>query len=403
MAPNAKSRRERRAADAPDRTPTRRKTAGSGVPAAPLEPALAPSTLESAKPEGHRPIRPERAWARSQASRGEPTPNDPIPSASMASAAARERRAAAREAWSAAGERWATAARERWSSASRRLSVGSRRWSALAARRWSVAMARVRGHGRLRAILDHDRWTWAVLGVAVISVAGIVAVAVATTIGTLDPPGPLPSTAVAAGALSAVAPAGVSVAAAETGFEETFDSLPMDSALATPWVVSGGDGATIVALPTSVDRSVRIRSAADGAPASACRPTGIDAGATVSIGLDVLVGGSPSAAVPLMTLESSGVRTLTIGLDPSRALVDLTQGTPPPAGATGSEGWRRIEVRIDPAQAALEWEARDVSGAPVAAGTAAIDPSTAVDQVCLFSPEGAPSSWIAVDDLIAQG
>jgi hypothetical protein len=193
-----------------------------------------------------------------------------------------------------------------------------------------------------------------------------------------------------------------------TVFEETFDELPMDSSLGSPWVISGGDGARIVPLPTSVDRSVRIRSSADGGAAAACRAIGTDPGLSIRAGFEVLIETKPTAAAPVFSLEGGGVRLVSIGIDPSGALVGLEQpgadGRSPAANGGGTEGgWRRIEVGIDPARGNATWQAHDAAGAQVAGGTLTLDPGASVDEICFFSPQGVPSASIAFDDLIVSG
>jgi hypothetical protein len=244
--------------------------------------------------------------------------------------------------------------------------------------------------------------------VAAVAVAAIVAVGVATLVGALGGRGftatPDPGTPTGLVAAETSATGGGDVAG--PAIEETFDALPMDSRLAPPWVVTGEE-ASIVALPTSVDRSVRIRTSTDGDASSACRATDVAAGVAPRVGFDVLLGGRPGATVPLLALEAGDSPVLTIGVDAAGALVQFepepaTTGTPGSAGA-GSDGWRRVEVRLDSSRSTVEWLANDASGLEVAAGSAPIEAGTTVDELCLFSPEGAPSSWIAVDDLIVQG
>jgi hypothetical protein len=206
-----------------------------------------------------------------------------------------------------------------------------------------------------------------------------------------------------------------------TVLEETFDALPMDSALGPPWVVSGGDSAQVVPLPTSVDRSIRIRSSADGGSAAACRATTTDPGRPLRAGFELLIERAPTTAAPVFTVEGGGGRLLAIGIGPSGALVDLQQpsadgsplppgsspapgtSTPPEGGGRGDGEWRRIQAGIDPAQGSATWQAHDAAGVEVAGGTLTIDPGSVVDQLCFFSPQGVPSGWIAVDDLIIRG
>jgi hypothetical protein len=268
-----------------------------------------------------------------------------------------------------------------------------------------TAIGRIRESVAARLSRGSTWSAWAVTGIAVIAMAGIVAIAVAQTVGDLNAerPGAPPGTAAAPDDL--LGPGGDAGAVI---LEETFDGLPMDSSLPSSWIVAGGGGASIVALPTSVDRSVRIRSSPEGDPASACHPTGVDATAILRLAVDIVVGGRAGEAVPLLALEGSGTRILTIGLGPAGELVQLDpapdSGVPAPEGlAADAEGWRRLDVRLDPNERSVEWQARDVSGTQVAVGRSTLEPGTWADGLCLFSPQGAPSSWIAVDDLVVRG
>jgi hypothetical protein len=267
------------------------------------------------------------------------------------------------------------------------------------------AIRRIRESIAARLSRDSTWSAWAATGIAVIAVAGIVAIAVASTVGDLgaDRPGATPVISAAPDSL-----AGQVGGPGAVVFEETFDELPMDSSLPSTWRVEGGGGASIVALPTSVDRSVRIRSSPEGDRASACRPTGVDATSILGLGVDVVVGGRADAAVPLLALEHDGTRVVVIGMGPSGDLVQLQPPpdavvTAPPDLAGEPDAWRRLELRLDPNESLVEWQAHDVSGTQVAAGRSTLERGAWADVLCLFSPEGAPSSWIAVDDLVVRG
>ena len=52
----------------------------------------------------------------------------------------------------------------------------------------------------------------------------------------------------------------------------------------------------------------------------------------------------------------------------------------------------------------IDWRANDVSGVEIASGASEIDLTTApADGICFRSPQGTPSGWIAIDDLIIEG
>ena len=247
---------------------------------------------------------------------------------------------------------------------------------------------------------------WAASSLAAILAAGVVAVVVAAIAGGLS--GAPAATSDVASATDAGDVLGADPGSADTILlEETFDELPMDSKLAAPWVVEGGDGAGIVPLPTSVDRSVRIRSSVDGDAASACRPLGLAPEAPARIGLDVKIGGRPPDPVRLLTIEGSDL-VVVIGVNPGGEIIGLEprlvptgpRSSPEP-GAGGD--WHRIVVHIDHAAKTVGWAVRDGSGSELLTGSAPIPDGASASRLCLFSPRGAPSGWIAIDDLVVRG
>jgi len=163
---------------------------------------------------------------------------------------------------------------------------------------------------------------------------------------------------------------------------ETFDDLSLDSPLPPPWTVSGSGTAAVIPLPTSVDRSVRLRSSEAGGGLRACRSI-VPGSPDVHVSVDVLVGTLPEQPVGLLSLESGGkaVYELNLGADgsvepdqPVTGVVVQGGGPPPAAAPTGapSESSRRHLV---------------------------IDGPVPADSLCLRSPDGVASGWIAIDNV----
>jgi hypothetical protein len=216
----------------------------------------------------------------------------------------------------------------------------------------------------------------------------------------------------------AVAPApaaSASAAARWTSVEETFDGLPMNSRLPATWIVSGPGSAEVIALPTSVDRSVRVASSLEGLVTTACRPTAIVLGGPIRIAVDYAVGRPPSSSVPLITIDSGTARQLAIGMNPSGVPVSIAADVTPSAGeqppaqrAAAPSGsaplWQRLEVTVDTPAGIADWQVHDTSGALTGSGqTHLANPARALDTICFLSPKGSPSGWIAVDDLFVGG
>jgi hypothetical protein len=202
---------------------------------------------------------------------------------------------------------------------------------------------------------------------------------------------------------------------------ETFDDLPMDSTLPDPWTIDGQGPVRVAALPTSVDRSIRISSAASGEATIACRPTDIPAGRALRIAMDYRVGralpqgaqiaelrGPQGAAFALLMDAASGRVHAVASPDASNTPSATSAGPRPSAGGNQTEtdhhtSWRRVEISIS-ATGGLEWQAHDVAGEDAGSGSLAGSQSAAaVDTVCIASPAGAPAGWIAIDDLLIEG
>ena len=197
-----------------------------------------------------------------------------------------------------------------------------------------------------------------------------------------------------------------------TSVEETFDGLPMDSTLAAPWTVSGGDTARVAALPTSVDRSLRITSSADGVATEACRDTDVPAGTQIRIAFDYRVSRVAAAPFQILSLQTSGKERLGLMVDARGSPIEILDGAPDAAVASpaplvtaATSEWHGVELTIVHASGAVSLRAQDATGAETGSGTASLTDLApeGIDKVCLRSPEASPSGWIAIDDLLIEG
>ena len=203
--------------------------------------------------------------------------------------------------------------------------------------------------------------------------------------------------------------------------EETFDDLPMDSTLAEPWTIDGDGPVRVVALPTSVDRSIRISSDTSGGATSVCRATGQPLGKALRIALDYRLGRSLPRSARLVELRASATAVFALVIDAATGRVIgiggpemATSGAPPAGGAPpaasgapnaadGQTSWRRVQLTISDA-GELTWQANDRSGADIGSGSLGVDAGGAgIDTICIHSPAGAPAGWVALDDLLIEG
>jgi hypothetical protein len=205
-------------------------------------------------------------------------------------------------------------------------------------------------------------------------------------------------------------------------FNGTFDEFAIGSRLPEPWQVTDPASAAIVALPTSADRSVRLRSDASGAATRACRPI-IDAlpGAPLRVQVDVLVESLPETSPsPLLSLQRAGQIVAGIALGPSGAVADVnaqTDGAVPsggtfePGGSASSGGalltgrWYQLSMVLDRASGTYSWQAQRADAVQIASVGPEPLPEGAgqgIDAVCVGSPAGARSGAILVNDLLVR-
>ena len=197
---------------------------------------------------------------------------------------------------------------------------------------------------------------------------------------------------------------------------ESFDELAMNSKLPEPWSVGGAGLAAIVPLPTSVDRSVRISSSVDGVRSVACRPLDTTAG-PLQIMFDYRLGRLPATTSGLLSIRSKSVPVLGIVIAPDGAAsliagaADVEATAEPPGSSVAPvtpaapTEWRRLQVSVDPASGKVGWDGHDSSGAATGSGSITLTDlgSASLDMLCILSPEGSPSGWVAIDDLVVMG
>jgi hypothetical protein len=259
-----------------------------------------------------------------------------------------------------------------------------------------------------------DRRSWApprsrdaVAALAVTSVGVVIVLLIASELG--GDPSPTqqaaqPTTAVAA-----------DTAVPWKSVGESFDELPMNSKLPDPWSVGGAGLAAIVPLPTSVDRSVRISSSVDGVRTDACRPLDTTAG-SLQITFDYRLGSLPATVSRLLSIRSKSVTVLGIDIasDGQASLVARGADAEATAEAPGSRvapvtpavptEWQRLQISVDPASGKVGWDAHDSAGAETGSGSTLTDlGSASLDTLCILSPDGSPSGWVAIDDLVVTG
>ena len=227
--------------------------------------------------------------------------------------------------------------------------------------------------------------------------------------------GPADSAVPAATVQAATSPAATGAVGGVTSLLETFDDLPISATPPPPWRVTGEGPVAVVALPTSVDRSVRIKSTAPGETTALCRPTDIGGATGLHVAFDYVLGGAIVDDVALVTLQTGGTGSIELLVGPTGAPVGVkgvdggaSASSPPaapPSPPAGSAGfvWQRLVVDVDPLAGSVSWAGNDPSGAETGAGTATIEVAReAPGTLCLHSP-AVPAGWIAIDDLTIEG
>ena len=172
--------------------------------------------------------------------------------------------------------------------------------------------------------------------------------------------------------------------------DETFDDFAMGTTLEGPWTVTGGK-AEIVALPTSVDRSVRIWSYRKGGSTRVCRHLDALPGSKISVRFEFMWKPTPTAVVTLLTFRHARADIVALQVDPGGSPVQ-------------EPGWQRLDAVLDTTFGQLTWQTDEVADAGATSGSAAVTLGSArPDELCLLSPSGSSSGWVAIDDLHIEG
>ena len=185
---------------------------------------------------------------------------------------------------------------------------------------------------------------------------------------------------------------------------ETFDDLRIASTLPSPWIMSGSGTAGVIALPTSVDRSVRVRS--DGATAAAaCRPVPGTVGGDLHVEVDIQLGTLVAATSKVITLGSAASEAFSIGVDRNGYLIgadnrQVVGGNRLPAGT-----WAHVSITLHRPTSTVDWKVAGADGASLASVRTQVPPDAAqtADRVCLLSPAGTPGGSVAINNLVATG
>jgi hypothetical protein len=184
---------------------------------------------------------------------------------------------------------------------------------------------------------------------------------------------------------------------------ETFDGLFIDSPLPQPWSSEGSGTVAIVALPTSVDRSVRLRSDPSGATVSACRPiSDVPSSTGPIVDVDLMLVSLPTTSPsPLVRLRVGSRDVVAIGVDPTGAIVD--SGSRPDASGKLLTGiWTHLSLAVDRETKSVSWQLRAADGTAIAPPHPAAlvgGASAAIDSICLTSPAGAGSGAVIANNL----
>jgi hypothetical protein len=259
--------------------------------------------------------------------------------------------------------------------------------------------ARARATGLLGQ--EDDRLLYVGVGSAVLASSVAFGVATAIVISALQGGSAAPSGA-PIGAIQSVAAA----TSAPQRIHDTFDDLPMGPNTPVGWTTRGD--AEIVASPTSVDRSLRLRTSTEGVASTACRAVLTPWIGVTRIQLSLLVEGATSTS-RAMTMESGSEVLLTLRSDPSGRISGAAPAAegPPRAGSAGAKAdppWQRVEIEVNTLASSVTWRAFEETGTQAGSGTRIIDglERLPAGDVCLHSPRDAGSSWIALSDLVVE-
>jgi hypothetical protein len=156
------------------------------------------------------------------------------------------------------------------------------------------------------------------------------------------------------------------------------------------WSVVGPAGSVaVVALPTAVDRSIRLRSGAK--PVQACRAVP-DPGTALAIDVDLLVDAAPTIGTTALILRHAGRGQLETRLGSRGTVVITAGGKQVSAGvAVAPYIWYRLSVRYVPGAAIVHIGPRDGLAKVVQVSLPA-EGSGGFDSACFGVPAGAAAS-----------
>jgi hypothetical protein len=195
--------------------------------------------------------------------------------------------------------------------------------------------------------------------------------------------------------------------------DETFDELAIDSKPAAPWNIEGAGPVRIVALPTGVDRSVRIGSDARGNGTALCRPIDVPSGRDAHFAFDFALGHQPSVNAKLVELRRGDapiVEVVVIAATGEAKAIRVATGIvvpgsapPRPGAALDVTRWWRVTLTIS-SRGAVSWGATDSSGTNAGSGMLPEAKGSApLDSFCVVSPTGTPGAWVDVNEVLIEG
>ena len=182
---------------------------------------------------------------------------------------------------------------------------------------------------------------------------------------------------------------------------ETFDSLPVGTA--PGWTTTGAqqDAVGVFPWPTSIDRSVRLRTGEDGRSVTACRGISPAASGALVVDARIFVDALPGGDAALMWLRSGGERVATVHLGPHGELA--AGGSSAVVGAALAAGaW--FDVRLDVDLVSHTYRATaSASGstAPIFDQSASwvAQVGSGVDGMCFSSPDGSGGGSLYINEL----
>jgi hypothetical protein len=166
--------------------------------------------------------------------------------------------------------------------------------------------------------------------------------------------------------------------------------LRMGSRPGTGWSLVGPAGSVAVAaLPTAVDRSIRLRAGAK--PVQACRAVP-DPGTALAIDVDLLVDAAPTTGTAALILRRAGRSQLEARFGSRGTVLIAAGGKQVSAGvAVAPYTWYRLSVRYVAGAAIVHIGPRDGLARVVQVGLPA-ESSGGFDSACFGVPAGAAAS-----------